>query len=80
MWSLKHVKNKFRVDVLKAYSEILKFVNKQDKEEAILSSPIFYNHEINIGGKPLWITNWYINGILNVNDLLTENGDFLFTS
>ena len=38
---LKTVKNKFWIDVLKAYSEILKFVNEQDKEEAILSSPLF---------------------------------------
>ena len=37
---LKTVKNKFWIDVFKAYSEILKFVNEQDKEEAILSSPL----------------------------------------
>ena len=45
-------------------------------KEAILSSPLFYNHEINIGGKPLWIKNWYTNGIRYVNDLLIETGDF----
>ena len=73
---LKNVKNKFWIDVLKAYSEILKFVNEQDKEEAILSSPLFYNHEIDIGGKPLWIKRWYTNGIRYVNGLLTETGDF----
>ena len=72
----KYVESQFWIDVLKAYSEILKFVNEQDKEEAILSSPLFYNHEINIGGKPLWIKKWYTNGIRYVNDLLTENGDF----
>ena len=69
---LKYMKNKFWIDVLKAYTEILKFVNEQDKEETILSSPLFYNHEINIGGKPSWIRKWYINGIRYVNNLLTE--------
>ena len=68
-------KNKFWIDVLKAYSEILQVI-RQNTEEFVLSSPIFHNHNINIGNKPVWINNWYKNGVKHINDLISENGEF----
>ena len=55
---LSKIKNKFWIDVMKAYSEILK-LNKTDNEDSFLSSPIFFNYEIKVGNNPVWIKNWY---------------------
>ena len=69
---LRKLKNKFWIDVLKAYSENLQVI-RQDTEEFVLSSPIFHNHNIDIGNKPVWINNWYKNGVKHINDLISEN-------
>ena len=70
---LSKIKNKFWIDVMKAYSEILK-LNKIDNEDSVLSSPIFYNYEIKVGNNPVWIKNWYKKGVIYINDLVRENG------
>ena len=44
-----------------------------------LSSPIFYNSKIMIGNQPIYIKKWDQQEIKNINDLIHENGDFLFT-
>ena len=72
---LRKIKNKFWIDVLKAYPEILQVI-RQNTEDFVLSSPIFHNHNINIGNKPVWINNWYKNGVKHINDLISENGEF----
>ena len=71
----KNVKNKFWIDVLRAFSELLS-LQKNNTQEFVLSSSIFHNPEIKVGGKPLWIKTWYQKGLLYVNDLLAENGNF----
>ena len=71
----KNVKNKFWIDVLRAFSELLS-LQKNITQEFVLSSSIFHNPEIKVGGKPLWIKTWYQKGLLYVNDLLAENGNF----
>ena len=72
---LKDIKNQFWVDVLKAYAEVLK-LHKLDSEDLLLSNPIFYNHSINIGGEPAFIKKWYKNEVININNMINENGEF----
>ena len=70
------IKNKFWIDVLHAYSDILQLTG-EDTEHFVLSSPIFYNSKIMIGNQPIYIKKWDQQGIKNINDLLHENGEFL---
>ena len=73
---LHKIKNKFWTDVLTAYIDLTD-KNTVDNEDALLSSPIFYNKEIKVGNTPVWKTNWYKKGITHINDLIAENGEFL---
>lgn len=72
---VKQIKNQFWIDVLIAYSNILD-LNNEKTQEFILSSSLFYNHKINIGGKPTFLKTWYDNGVTYVNDMVNENGEF----
>ena len=72
---LKNIKNKFWIDVLKAYSELIQ-KNQQVTEEYFLASPIFNNQDIKVGSQPVWIKHWYKKGVRFVNDLINENGEF----
>ena len=72
---IRNVKNKFWVDVLKAYAD-LQHLNHQDTENHVLSSPIFHNNEIKIGNKSVYIKSCYQNGVRYVNDIIHKNGEF----
>lgn len=72
---LKKTNNKFWIDVLKAYSEVRE-KDYQNENQNIFSSPIYYNHKIMVGNKPIYIKEWYEKGIWYINDLLHENGRF----
>ena len=66
---IRNVKNKFWVDVLKAYADI-QHLNHQDTENHVLSSPIFHNNETKISNKSVYIKSWYQNGVRYVNDII----------
>ena len=70
------IKNKFWIDVLHAYSDILQLTG-EDTEHFVLSSPIFYNNKIMIGNQPIYLKKWDQQGIKSINDLIHENGEFL---
>ena len=72
---IKNVKNKFWIDVLRAFSELLS-LQKTTHKNLLYQAPFFHNPEIKVGGKPLWIKTWYQKKLLYVNDLLAENGNF----
>ena len=72
----KKIKNKFWIDVLRAYSDVLQ-LNGENTEYYILSSPIFHNNNITIGSKPIYIQEWDQKGVKNINDLVYDNGEFL---
>ena len=55
---LPKIKNKFWTDVLKAYSELI-MANKIDKEDQILSCPIFNNIDIKVGNISVCIKSGY---------------------
>ena len=68
-------KNKFWIDVLRAYSDVFQ-LSSENNENYTLSSLIFYNKTIRIGSKPIFIKEWDQKGVKNINDLVHENGDF----
>ena len=47
------IKNKFWIDVLHAYSDIIQLTG-EDTEHLVLSNPIFYNNKIMIGSQPIY--------------------------
>ena len=72
------IKNKFWIDVLHEYSDILQLTG-EDTEHFVLSSPIFYNSKIMIGNQPIYIykkKKWDQQGIKSINDLIHETGEF----
>ena len=73
---LQKIRNKFWTDVLKAYSDLIT-ENKIDKEDLILSCPIFHNINIKVGNSTICIRNWHKKGVKHINDLVKENGQFL---
>ena len=70
------VKNKFWIDVLRAYSDILQ-LNGENTEYCILSSPIFHDNSITISSKPIYIKYWDQKGGKIINDLVHATGEFL---
>ena len=72
---IKQISNPFWEDVIKAYSNVLE-LNQQSTEDFALSSPIFFNHNILIVGKPVFFSQWYMKGITYINDIINNSGDF----
>lgn len=68
------VENKFWKDVLHSLININK--KTELKESDLLKSPIFYNNNIKIGGTHIFYRSWFDKGIMYINDLINENGDF----
>ena len=61
-----------------AYSNVLE-LNQQSTEEFALSIPIFFNHNILIGGKPVFFSQWYMKGLFDfyyINDIINDSGEF----
>jgi len=38
---------------------------------------LFNNKDILVDGKPIFLSEWFKKGILSINDLLNESGNFL---
>ena len=64
--------NQFWNDVLQSLINIIK--KTLVTEEYILTSPIYYNEKIQIGGTHIYYKSWFENGIKYVNDLINEHG------
>ena len=71
---IKRITNQFWKDVLQSIINI----NKKTlvTEEYVLTSPIYYNKNIQIGGTHIYYKSWFDNGIKYVNDLINEQGEF----
>ena len=72
---IKQISNPFWEDVIKAYPNVLE-LNQQSTEDFALSSPTFFNHNILIGGKPVFFSQWYMKGITYINDIINNSGEF----
>ena len=62
----------FYKDILVFFNELKKLHN-YDRKDMIL----FNNKEILVGGKPIFIREWFNNNILFIQDLLNSNGQFM---
>ena len=68
------IPNQFWKDVLQSLININKKVVLTEKD--ILRSPIYYNHNIKVGGMYIYFNNWFKKGIRYINDLIDANGVF----
>ena len=66
--------NHFWKDVLQSLIKI----NKKSvyTDASILKSPIYYHHQIKVGGSHIYFKLWFDKGIKYINDLVNENGEF----
>ena len=46
---------------------------QQNSTEFIMSSPVFHNSKIKLGGIPIYIKCWYDRGIIFVNEFYDES-------
>ena len=71
----KFVYNLFWKDVLQSFSM---YINFQDPKTWVdfLQSPLWYNHNIKVGGVTICYKSWYDKGILFLNDLFDTDGNF----
>ena len=71
----KLINNQFWIDVLNSYSDILNSY-QQNSTEFTMSSPVFHNNKIKVGGISIYIKSWYDRGITFVNEFFDESGNF----
>lgn len=71
---IKHMKNKFWVEVLHALIKINEHIILT--EDTILKCQIFYNNDIKIAGQTVYYDKWFKRGVRYVNDMVKDNGDF----
>ena len=64
--------NPFWKDVFLAWNKI----NMQQKGENYLSEPLFFNENIKINRKTVFLKAWHQSGVSLVNDLVNEQGEF----
>ena len=71
---IKGTTNQFWKDVLQSLINI----NKKTlvTEEYVLTNPIYYITNIQIGGTHVSYKSWFDNGVRYVNDLINEHGEF----
>ncbi|XP_071139100.1 uncharacterized protein [Mytilus edulis] len=74
--TISNVKNKFWIDVFKAWQY---FADKDINStwEYFLASPLWMNKNININNKHVFYRSWYNKGIVFVNDVISNSGKFL---
>ena len=58
--------------ILDFFNKLKTFYKYDQKQEFVL----FNNKDILLDGRPIFLTEWFKRGILSVNDLLTESGNF----
>lgn len=69
---LRHIPTFYR-DILTAFDEIKTLYNYDQGADIIL----FNNKEILVGGKPIFLREWFTKGIHTIQQLLNENGQYL---
>lgn len=70
---LKSLKNKFWIDVFKAWVDLHNIL----ESGATADSPLFYNPLIHIGGKSFFNKQLFDNNIRYINDIIEEGSTFL---
>ena len=67
--------NPFWKDVYKAWTTML--TGEHESTDMPHFQPIFHNPSIMIGQKTIFYHDWYLKGVMFINDLLNENGQLL---
>ena len=73
---MKTISNPFWLDVLSSLHKLMKTKKNQISADNVLQTPIFFNDNIIVGRKPVFISTWYNKGVTFVNDFVNDNGDF----
>jgi len=63
----------FYKKILNFFHELKTLYSYDQKQELVL----FNNKDILVDGKPIFLNEWFKKGILSINDLLNESGNFL---
>ena len=71
-------KNRFWVDVLKAWQKFAKHIEDVPGEGELLKIPLWHNEKIKINNKCVFYKEWYKKGVVIVNDLLDYSKDGTF--
>ena len=73
--------NKFWKDVFKAWDK-LNFSEdmRLKRQDCILKTPLWYNNDIKVNNKFVFYPNWYMTGILTLNDLMKNSENLAFLS
>ena len=73
---LKEITNPFWKDVLHSLCDFVTLLPKRNISAA-LKSPLWHNCFIKIDKRPIFIKKWHDSGITLIQDLFTDNGDFM---
>ena len=68
--------NPFWKDVLVAYKNFVENI-KICTIEQFINVPLFYNHNILMANKPVYIRNMYDNNVCFIKDIMYKNGTFI---
>ena len=71
-----NIDNEFWKDIILSLNVFLDKVKPSSWNE-LLSTPLWYNQSIKVGGNVIFYRSWKNKGILLINDLLDVNGDLL---
>ena len=63
----------FYKTILESFSELKTLYGYDQLQDLVL----FNNKDILVGGRPVYLHEWFKRGVVLVNDLLNENGKFL---
>ena len=64
--------NIFWKDTLRAFVHLCK--RTRSNHEQILENPLFYNHNILVGTKSIFLKSWFDSGVQCIGDIFKENG------
>ena len=73
---LKEIINPFWKDVFQSLCDFVTLLPKRNIS-AVLKSPLWHNCFIKIDKRPIFIKKWHDSGITFIQDLFTNNGDFM---
>ena len=78
---MKYVEDRIKMTTNQFWKDVLQpLININKKTlatvEYVLTSPIYYNKNIQIGGTHIYYKSWFENGIKYVNDLINDHGEF----
>ena len=73
--NLDRICNPFWHDTYKALYN-LALTYKPSYWKDFLCTPLWYNHNIKVGRKSVYIGNWFHSGVVYINDIIDRNGNF----